>query len=102
MSKYTLPSGQEIEKEDEVAPDLQIVQERINDVLEVLGDFKNRREEGRPRGEYVKRLIKDMCTYYGYNEFLMTKFYEIFPKQVSAREGEVGRGGTRVKEREGD
>merc|ERR1719402_1914380 len=34
--KFTLPSGQEIEKESSQAPDLQIIQARIRDVIQVL------------------------------------------------------------------
>ena len=32
--------GQEIEKEAQAAPDLQIIQARIRDVINVLQDFK--------------------------------------------------------------
>ena len=76
--KFVLPSGQEIEKE-EAAPDLQIVQARMADVIKVLQDFKNRREEGVDRQQYLARLKKDLCLYYTYNEFMMDKFLQIFP-----------------------
>ena len=33
-------SGQEIEKEKAQAPDLQIIQSRIKDIIHVLQDFK--------------------------------------------------------------
>jgi len=76
--KFVLPSGQEVEKE-EAAPDLQIVQARIADVIKVLQDFKARREEGVDRQHYLGRLRKDLCTYYTYNEFMIEKFLQIFP-----------------------
>ena len=44
---YNLPSVEEVEKELKVAPNLQIMKQRIADVMQVLGDFKNRRQEGR-------------------------------------------------------
>jgi len=76
--KFVLPSGQEIEKED-AAPDLQIVQARMADVIKVLQDFKNRREEGVDRQQYLARLKKDLCLYYTYNDFMVDKFLQIFP-----------------------
>merc|ERR1719356_950640 len=76
--KFVLPSGQEIEKE-EAAPDLQIVQARMADVIHVLQDFKARREEGVDRQTYMNRLKKDLCTYYSYNDFMIDKFLQVFP-----------------------
>ena len=75
---YKLPSGQEIEKEASSAPDLQIIQGRIQDVVATLCDFKNKREEGVDRQTYMNRLKKDLCTYYNYNEFMVDKFLQVF------------------------
>ncbi|XP_054164925.1 uncharacterized protein LOC128962566 [Oppia nitens] len=58
--------------------DLAIVKQRISDVLFVLGDFKNRREEDRSRADYMSILTKDLCVYYNYNEFLMEKLIHLF------------------------
>merc|ERR1719510_1089533 len=77
--KFTLPSGQEIEKESSQAPDLQIIQARIRDVIQVLQDFKNRREEGRDRASYLDCLKRDICSYYSYNEYMVEKFMQLFP-----------------------
>merc|ERR1719291_492902 len=77
--KFTLPSGQEIEREASTAPDLQIIQSRIRDVIHVLQDFKARREEGVDRQVYMNRLKKDLCTYYSYNDFMIEKFLQVFP-----------------------
>ena len=76
--KFQLPSGQEIEKEAQGAPDLQIVQGRIREVIAVLQNFKTRREEGVDRQTYLNRLKKDLCTYYSYNEFMIEKFMQVF------------------------
>merc|ERR1739838_864445 len=79
IEKFTLPSGQEIEREASTAPDLQIIQGRIRDVIHVLQDFKARREEGVDRQIYMNRLKKDLCTYYSYNDFMIDKFLQVFP-----------------------
>ena len=71
----------ELESEDEdpdAPPNLEHVQARIQEVVRVLGDFKNRREAGRSRGEYVERLTADLATYYGYNTFLVRYFLDTF------------------------
>ena len=75
---YKLPSGQEIEKEASAAPDLQIIQGRIQDVVNTLCDFKTKREEGVDRQTYMNRLKKDLCTYYNYNDFMVEKFLQVF------------------------
>ena len=77
--KFVLPSGQELEQEVSTAPDLQIIQSRIGDVINVLKDFKARREEGVDRQQYMARLRKDLCLYYTYNDFMIEKFLQIFP-----------------------
>merc|ERR1719273_2807992 len=68
-----------IEKDSSQAPDLQIIQARIRDVIQVLQDFKNRREEGRDRASYLDCLKRDLCSYYSYNEFMVEKFMQLFP-----------------------
>lgn len=75
---FTLPSGQEIEKEKAEPPDLAIISERIKDVTFVLNDFASRREPDRPRSEYLEILKRDLCEYYSYNEYLMQKFMDLF------------------------
>ncbi|TGO32594.1 hypothetical protein BHYA_0304g00130 [Botrytis hyacinthi] len=62
-----------------LAPDLQLLRSRINDTIRVLDDFSNLSEEGRSRAEYTAQLIKDICAYYGYSEFLAEKLFNLFP-----------------------
>nr|XP_054768937.1 uncharacterized protein LOC129276577 [Lytechinus pictus] len=76
---FQLPTGEEMEKEASQPTDLTQVHHRIKEVMDVLNDFKNRREEGRPRQEYVTLLRHDLMTYYSYNEFLITKIMDLFP-----------------------
>uniref|UniRef100_A0A1I8EX47 SAM_MT_RSMB_NOP domain-containing protein n=1 Tax=Wuchereria bancrofti TaxID=6293 RepID=A0A1I8EX47_WUCBA len=77
--RYKLPSVEEIEDELKQTPNLKIIKQRISDVFQVLGDFKNRRDPDRSRGDYISILTKDLCSYYGYNEYLIQKFMSIFP-----------------------
>merc|ERR1711977_215339 len=68
-----------VKKNDLLAPDLQLLRTRINDTVRVLDDFANLSEEGRSRAEYTAQLIKDICAYYGYSEYLAEKLFNLFP-----------------------
>ncbi|KAG4440558.1 hypothetical protein IFR05_003974 [Cadophora sp. M221] len=68
-----------VKKNDLLAPDLQLLRTRINDTVRVLDDFTNLSEEGRSRAEYTAQLIKDICAYYGYSEYLAEKLFNLFP-----------------------
>ena len=78
LEVITLPSGQQIEAERLAPPDLALVQRRIRDVVRVLDDFAKLRDPGRPRGEYITQLKRDLCTYYGYNTFLIDQMLNLF------------------------
>ncbi|KAK4248194.1 NOL1/NOP2/sun family-domain-containing protein [Corynascus novoguineensis] len=75
------------EEEDELAaktqgllaPDLQMLRTRITETIRVLEDFSNLAEERRSRAEYTSQLLKDICAYYGYSEFLAEKLMNLFP-----------------------
>lgn len=62
-----------------LAPDLQLLRNRITENIRVLDDFSNLSEEGRSRTEYTTQLIKDICAYYGYSEYLAEKLFHLFP-----------------------
>ncbi|KAI8634003.1 NOL1/NOP2/sun family-domain-containing protein [Xylariaceae sp. FL1651] len=62
-----------------LAPDLQLLRTRISDTIRVLDDFAKLSEPGRSRSEYMAQLIKDICAYYGYSEFLAEKLFNLFP-----------------------
>lgn len=62
-----------------LAPDLQMLRTRITETIRVLEDFSELAEEGRSRAEYTNQLLKDICSYYGYNEFLAEKLMNLFP-----------------------
>ena len=62
-----------------VTQDIQLLRTRLNDTVRVLDDFKNLAETGRSRAEYRAQLLKDICSYYGYSEFLADKLLGLFP-----------------------
>lgn len=76
---FRLPDEKEVEEELKDARNFEMVKERMQNIVQVLNDFKNRREDGKKRGQYLNVFRKDLCTYYGYNEFLMEKFMALFP-----------------------
>ena len=55
------------------------VYQRIKDVIYVLNNFSSDREEGKDRKEYMHLLLKDITTYFGYNEFLAAMIFKLFP-----------------------
>ncbi|CCC08606.1 hypothetical protein SMACR_05962 [Sordaria macrospora] len=83
-----IEGGDDLEDDDDqlkpktktlLAPDLQMLRTRITDAIRVLDDFSSLAEEGKSRAEYTSQLIKDICAYYGYNEFLAEKLFNLFP-----------------------
>ncbi|OHE99240.1 NOL1/NOP2/sun family protein [Colletotrichum orchidophilum] len=68
-----------------LAPDLQLLRTRITENIRVLDDFAKLHEDGRSRTEYVSQLIKDICAYYGYSEYLAEKLFSLFsPREAFA------------------
>ena len=72
---FVLPSAEALEAEQH-APDLPSVRRRIQDVARVLSNFKQLRQPGSTRGEYMERLMADLEHYYG---------CEPPPRQTAAR-----------------
>lgn len=68
-----------------LAPDLQLLRSRISENIRVLDDFAKLHEEGRSRAEYTAQLLKDICTYYGYSDYLAEKLFNLFtPREAFA------------------
>ncbi|KTW30563.1 ribosomal RNA small subunit methyltransferase B [Pneumocystis jirovecii RU7] len=59
----------------------QFLQTRIQEIVHILNNFKDLREEDRSRSEYVEQLLEDICKYYGYSRFLAEKLFNIFNAQ---------------------
>ena len=72
---FELPTLEEIANEPQ---DLQNVNQRIKEVVHVLCNFKKLRQEGKSRTEYLALLRADLMTYYGYSEFLIETFMDLF------------------------
>ncbi|XP_026084800.1 probable 28S rRNA (cytosine(4447)-C(5))-methyltransferase isoform X2 [Carassius auratus] len=77
--QFKLPAAAERAKEGLLAMDLQTIHQRIRDNVDVLSHFSEKREEGKERSEYLSLLRSDLCTYYSYNEFLISKLMDLFP-----------------------
>jgi ribosomal RNA methyltransferase Nop2 len=78
MEKFTLPTDEDIEKERLMPPDMTKLHKRIQDVLNVLSDFRKNKEEGRSRVDYMTQLSSDMAHYYGYLPELIDRFLTMF------------------------
>lgn len=77
---FHLPTEDELADEldgTRVVPPSEL-RERINEILTVLADFKNRREEGRSRSEYIAQLASDMAEVFGYLPELVEYFLTMF------------------------
>lgn len=75
---YHLPTASELEKDvDRVVPPTE-VRSHIESILEVLAEFKARREEGRSRQDYMNVLSIFMAELYGYLPELVEYFLTMF------------------------
>ncbi|KAI0082735.1 NOL1/NOP2/sun family putative RNA met [Panus rudis PR-1116 ss-1] len=78
--EFQLPTAEELEAEKAAGgPQVHVVQRRMRECVRVLSNFKRYASKGRSRAEYVQQLISDIASYYGYNEFLAEKLFEMFP-----------------------
>lgn len=62
QAQFKLPDVEEVKSQLKGIHDLELVKERIQEVIQVLGDFKNRAESGRNRKEYLE-VIDGINTY---------------------------------------
>lgn len=61
-----------------LAPDLQLLRNRITDTIRILGDFSKLADKNKSRADYTSLLLSDICTYYGYTPYLVEKLYSLF------------------------
>ncbi|KAG6890452.1 rRNA (cytosine-C5-)-methyltransferase nop2 [Termitomyces sp. T32_za158] len=77
---FHLPTASEREAEKQGGgPDVHVIQRRMRECARVLGKFKRLAEQNRSRSEYTDQLVADIASYYGYNEFLAEKLFQLFP-----------------------
>ncbi|KAF8557248.1 NOL1/NOP2/sun family RNA met [Imleria badia] len=76
---FRLPTAEEREEEKKGVSDVQVVQRRMRHCVRVLRNFKKLAEKDRSRSEYVEQLLADIASYYGYNDFLVDKLFQLFP-----------------------
>jgi len=57
----------------------QELRDRVKEVVRVLSNFKELREEGQRREDYLSVLRADLMELFEYNEFLMDAILEMFP-----------------------
>lgn len=73
-----LPTEAEEEEMSQGPQDVTMVRTRMLEIVKVLDNFKALAEEGKSRADYISRLIKDICEYFGYSEFLADKLFNLF------------------------
>ncbi|CAH8464948.1 unnamed protein product [Schistosoma haematobium] len=64
------------------AMDSSTLDQRIRNWFYILSDFKNRAPADLNRSLCVRTLISDLCSRYSYNQFLMVKLLDLFPKEI--------------------
>ncbi|SJM87999.1 probable Putative ribosomal RNA methyltransferase Nop2 [Zygosaccharomyces bailii] len=73
-----LPTEEEEQVLAQQPPDLTAVRTRMIEIVKVLDDFRNLAAEGKSRTDYLDRLLKDICQYFGYSPFLAEKLFDLF------------------------
>ncbi|KGG52639.1 hypothetical protein DI09_14p220 [Mitosporidium daphniae] len=62
-----------------ITSDLATLKKRIEETVYILMNFSKARDPNTSRPTYCNALIKDLCLYYGYSEYLITEhFFHMF------------------------
>lgn len=69
-------------KDNSQKMDLTLIQNKIQEILEILNNFSANRDTNKSRENYLSEFADYLCAYYGYNKELI----EIFLQTFSANE----------------
>lgn len=75
---FHLPTSEELALDTDRAIPPSEIRARIESILEVLADFKSRRETNRSRTDYVDQLVSDIAELHGYLPELVDYFHSMF------------------------
>ncbi|KAN0123809.1 NOL1/NOP2/sun family RNA met [Russula decolorans] len=78
---FVLPTTEErAEEKRSGGPEVHVVQKRMRECVRILKRWKaSGARTGRARSEFVEQLVLDIASYYGYNDFLAEKLFQLFP-----------------------
>ena len=81
QAQFALPTEEQLAAESAggvSAIDTSALRARIQDILYVLSDFKNKKAADKSRSEYLMQLRDDLATVYGYLPELIDRFLHLF------------------------
>ena len=76
--KFLFPSKEQLEAETIMPLEMGILYQRVKEVIYVLNNFNEDREEEIERKDYMRLLQRDISQYFGYNKFLTTLVFRLF------------------------
>lgn len=81
QAEFALPTEEQLAAESAggvSAIDTSALRARIQDIMYVLSDFKNKKAADKSRSEYLTQLRDDLATVYGYLPELIDRFLHLF------------------------
>lgn len=78
QAAFELPTEDEIAAEKVAPVDPAVLRSRVQDILYVLSDFKNKKSPGQSRSSYLSQLKDDLASLFGYLPELIERFLNMF------------------------
>jgi len=80
-SDETSKKGEQLH--EAIGVDVQAMLQRIKDIVAILANFAEKREEGRSRASYLSELKDNIKKFYGYSDWLVDRLFQYFrPAEV--------------------